>query len=172
MSCDDAAVFIRFGTVTPYADHMAEFDIARQTVIAADPTRILALIDDFHQWIKWSPWEGLDPNLERVYSGADRGLGAKYDWKGNRKAGQGSMEITSVTADTIGIRLAFEKPYKATNQATFELRPNGDSTEVTWRMTGQRTGIMTMLGKLMDKLVGKDFEKGLAKLRAEAEAND
>ncbi|MFI6868058.1 SRPBCC family protein [Nocardia sp. NPDC050406] len=149
---------------------MAEFDIERQTVIAADPTRILALIDDFHQWKKWSPWEELDPNLERVYSGADRGLGAKYSWKGNRKAGQGSMEITSVSHRGVGVRLAFEKPYKATNQATFELRPVAGGTEVTWRMTGQRTGIMTMLGKLMDKLVGRDFEKGLAKLRAEAEA--
>ncbi|WP_306363041.1 SRPBCC family protein [Nocardia sp. CC227C] len=149
---------------------MADFELARQTVIAAEPSRIRALIDDFHQWKTWSPWEDLDPDLERVYSGADRGLGAKYDWKGNRKAGQGSMEITSVTSDTVGIRLEFEKPWKASNQASFELRPVDGGTEVTWRMTGQRTRMMTMLGKLMDKLIGKDFEKGLARLKAAAES--
>ncbi|WP_282777089.1 SRPBCC family protein [Nocardia sp. CC201C] len=149
---------------------MADFELARQTVIAAEPSRIHALIDDLHQWQQWSPWEGLDPDLERVYSGADRGPGARYDWKGNRKAGQGAMEITASTADRVELSLEFEKPWKATNQVTFELRPVDGGTEVTWRMTGQRTRMMTMLGKLMDKLIGKDFEKGLARLKAAAES--
>ncbi|AYF73560.1 transcriptional regulator [Nocardia yunnanensis] len=151
---------------------MAEFDIHRETVIKADPAQVQALIDDFHQWRKWSPWEDTDPSMERVYSGADRGIGAHYSWNGNRKAGRGEMEITAATADSIGIRLNFEKPFKASNQVTFEFRPAGDTTEVTWRMTGQRQGLMAIIGKLvpMDRLVGKDFEKGLAQLKAAAEA--
>ncbi|MFJ4652983.1 SRPBCC family protein [Nocardia sp. NPDC088792] len=151
---------------------MAEFDIHRETVIKADPVQVQALIDDFHQWRKWSPWEDLDPSMERVYSGADRGIGARYFWSGNRKAGRGDMEITGATSDEIGIRLHFEKPWKATNQVSFELTPQGDTTAVTWRMTGQQSGAMAIIGKLfpMERVVGKDFEKGLAQLKAAAES--
>ncbi|MFE3754828.1 SRPBCC family protein [Nocardia tengchongensis] len=151
---------------------MAEFDIHRETVIKAAPARVQELVDDFHQWRKWSPWEDADPAMERVYSGADRGIGARYAWNGNRKAGRGDMEITSATADSIGIALHFEKPFKATNRVTFEFRPQGDTTAVTWRMTGEQNGFMALFGKLMpmDRLAGKDFEKGLAQLKAAAEA--
>ncbi|MFE3261219.1 SRPBCC family protein [Nocardia sp. NPDC059091] len=151
---------------------MAEFDIHREAVIEADPAQVQALVDDFHQWRKWSPWEDTDPEMERVYSGADRGIGARYFWSGNRKAGRGDMEITSATSDAIGIKLHFEKPFKATNQVTFEFRPQGDTTAVTWRMTGTQNGPMAIIGKLfpMDRLVGKDFEKGLAQLKAAAES--
>ncbi|WP_067815896.1 SRPBCC family protein [Nocardia inohanensis] len=150
---------------------MAEFDIQRETVIKADPGQVQALIDDFHQWRKWSPWEGMDPNMERVYSGADRGIGARYSWNGNRKAGKGDMEITSATSEAIGIRLRFEKPWKATNDVTFEFAPRGDATAVTWRMTGRHSGPMALLGRFipMDRMVGNDFEKGLAQLKAAAE---
>ncbi|WP_067543098.1 SRPBCC family protein [Nocardia crassostreae] len=151
---------------------MAEFDIHRETVIKAEPEQVQALIDDFHQWRKWSPWEDTDPNMERVYSGADRGIGARYFWSGNRKAGRGDMEITSATHDAISIKLHFEKPWKATNQVTFEFRPEQGGTGVTWRMTGQQSGAMALLGKLypIDRLVGPDFEKGLAQLKAAAES--
>ncbi|MEV6767782.1 SRPBCC family protein [Nocardia sp. NPDC051030] len=151
---------------------MAEFDIHRETVIKADPAQVQALIDDFHQWRKWSPWENLDPSMEREYSGADRGIGAHYAWHGNRKAGRGDMEITAITDDAIGIHLNFEKPWKASNQVRFEFIPQGDTTSVTWRMTGKQTGPMALIGKLipMDKLVGKDFEKGLAQLKAALES--
>lgn len=151
---------------------MAEFDIHRQTVVKADPAQVQALVDDFRQWRKWSPWEDTDPAMERVYSGADRGIGARYSWSGNRKAGRGDMEITSATSDAIGIKLHFEKPFKATNHVTFEFRPRGDTTAVTWRMTGTQNGPMAIIGKLfpMDRLVGKDFEKGLAQLKAAAES--
>lgn len=150
---------------------MAEFDIQRETVIKADPVQVQALIDDFHQWRKWSPWEGMDPDMERVYSGADRGIGARYFWNGNRKAGKGDMEITSATSEAIGIRLRFEKPWKATNDVTFEFAPQGDATAVTWRMTGKHSGPMALLSRFipMDRLVGKDFEKGLAQLKTAAE---
>ncbi|WP_227997214.1 SRPBCC family protein [Nocardia australiensis] len=157
---------------------MAEFEVVRQAVIAAEPSRIHELIDDFHEWIKWSPWEDLDPQLQRAYKGPQAGVGAQYTWDGNRKAGRGSMEIMSSDDREIGIRIAFEKPFRATNQATFELKPveavtgRQPSTEVVWRMTGQQQGIMALFGKVMsmDKLIGKDFEKGLGRLKAVAEA--
>ncbi|MBF6298053.1 SRPBCC family protein [Nocardia amamiensis] len=151
---------------------MAEFEVVRQAVITAEPARVHALINDFHEWVKWSPWEDLDPQLQRSYSGADSGVGARYAWSGNRKAGAGSMEIVSSTQRQIGVRLEFLKPMKATNQVTFILDPVETGTEVTWRMTGQQTGLMGIIGKLipMDKLVGRDFEKGLAALQQAAAA--
>lgn len=155
-----------------YAEPMADFEVVRQAVITAEPSRIHELIDNFHQWAAWSPWEDLDPQLRRSYSGPESGVGAHYAWTGNRKAGAGTMEITSSTEREIGIRLEFEKPWKATNQVTFELNPVEDGgTEVVWRMTGRQQGLMVLLSKVMptDRLVGKDFEKGLARLKAAAE---
>ncbi|MGO4615206.1 SRPBCC family protein [Nocardia sp. 2YAB30] len=151
---------------------MAEFEVVRSAVITAEPARVHSLIDDFHEWGKWSPWEDLDPQMQRSYSGADSGVGARYTWSGSRKAGAGSMEITASAEREIGVRLEFLKPMKSTNQVTFTLDPVETGTEVTWRMTGRQSGLMGVVGKLipMDKLVGKDFEKGLARLQQAATA--
>jgi hypothetical protein len=151
---------------------MGDFDVHRSTTINADVAAIHGLINDFREWTKWSPWEDIDPNLDRTYSGADAGVGAKYSWSGNRKAGVGRMEITGSDPHQVAIRLEFDKPFKATNNVTFQLSPAKDGTDVTWRMTGTQKGLMAIFGKLwpMDKLVGKDFEKGLAQLKAAAEA--
>jgi hypothetical protein len=150
---------------------MGEYAVSRSTTVVADPARVHALVDDFHRWTAWSPWEDVDPALEREYAGPDRGVGARYAWTGNRKAGQGSMEITSSTPEAIGVRLEFVKPFKATNHVTFTFAPAVDGTEVTWLMTGEQTGLMGLFGRLvpMDRMVGKDFEKGLARLKAVAE---
>ncbi|KAA8889865.1 SRPBCC family protein [Nocardia colli] len=153
---------------------MAEFEVVRQAVISAEPSRIHGLIDNLHEWTKWSPWEDLDPQLQRTYTGPDAGIGAKYAWVGNRKAGAGSMEVVASADREIGIELVFEKPWKATNQVLFELNPTeSGATEVVWRMTGEQQGLMKVLSKILptDKLVGKDFEKGLARLKAVAEAD-
>ena len=130
------------------------------------------LINDFHEWPKWSPWEDLDPDMERTHSGAEAGVGAHYAWDGNRKAGEGSMEITSSSPDQVGLTVTFLKPWKATNEIVFALEPTTDGTEVTWTMHGEQKGLMAILGKVvpMDRLVGKDFEKGLARLKDAAEA--
>ncbi|MFI6046069.1 SRPBCC family protein [Nocardia sp. NPDC051321] len=153
---------------------MAEFEVVRQAVISAEPSRIHGLIDNLREWTKWSPWEDLDPQLQRTYTGPDAGIGAKYAWIGNRKAGAGSMEVVASADREIGIQLVFEKPWKATNQVLFELNPTeSGATEVVWRMTGEQQGLMKVLSKVLptDKIVGKDFEKGLARLKAVAEAN-
>ncbi|MET8774436.1 SRPBCC family protein [Nocardia sp. NPDC050713] len=152
---------------------MADFEVVRRIVISAPPARIHALIDNFREWTKWSPWEDLDPQLQRTYSGAESGVGAHYAWSGNRKAGAGSMELVADDEREIGVRLEFLKPFKATNDVVFELNPTETgATEVVWRMSGQQQGLMALLGKVisMDRLVGKDFDKGLTRLKATAEA--
>jgi len=151
---------------------MSTFDFSRATTIDAEAALIHGFIDDFHEWPKWSPWEDVDPDLRRTYAGPDSGVGAHYAWAGNRKAGEGSMEITSSTPEQIGIRLTFLKPWKASNQVTFTLAPTGHGTEVTWRMTGEHKGFAGMIMKTfgMDRLVGKDFDKGLTRLKATAES--
>jgi hypothetical protein len=151
---------------------MGDYEVTRSTTIAAEPSRIHALIDDFHEWPAWSHWEDLDPNLQRIHSGSASGVGAHYAWQGNRRAGKGSMEITSSTPEQIGIALSFLKPFKSKSRVDFSLVPAGEGTTVTWRMTGEQKGMMAVFGKVvpMDKLVGKDFEKGLARLKAAAES--
>ena len=151
---------------------MADFEVARSRTIAAPPERIHGLIDDFHQWRSWSPWEDVDPDLQRDYSGAQSGEGARYAWEGNRKAGKGNMEIVDSKPDHVEVRLTFEKPWKATNRVVFQLAPEAQGTEVTWRMYGEHKGVMKVLSKVMsmDRMVGKDFEKGLDRLKRQAES--
>jgi hypothetical protein len=151
---------------------MASYHVSRSTTIAADPALVHRLVHDFHEWPDWSPWEDVDPDLERTYSGAERGAGAHYAWSGNRKAGQGSMEITATSPERVDIRLRFLKPFRSTSDVSFELATAGSGTDVTWVMTGEQKGLMALVGKVvpMDRLIGKDLEKGLARLKATAEA--
>ena len=155
---------------------MSEYEVVRSVSIAADPARVHALVDDFHEWAAWSPWEGLDPKLQRTYSGPASGVGARYAWQGNRRAGSGSMEITGSTSRAVDIQLVFLKPFAATNHVWFNLRPTeverAPGTAVEWRMRGEQKGVWGVVGRLlpMDRLIGKDFEKGLARLKAVAEA--
>ncbi|WP_278261516.1 SRPBCC family protein [Nocardia sp. AG03] len=151
---------------------MGDFEVIRRTSIAAAPDRIRGYIDNFHQWLLWSPWEDADPQLARTYTGPESGVGARYAWRGNRKAGAGTMEIKADAEREIGIELTFEKPFKATNFVTFTLVPSGANTEVTWTMTGTHSGLMGVLGKVfpIDNMIGKDFDKGLARLKTLAES--
>jgi hypothetical protein len=153
---------------------MATFTVTRSTTIAADAERVHALVDDFRAWKAWSPWEDLDPDLQREYSGPAKGVGARYAWAGNRKAGKGEMEITGSAPERIDLVVHFEKPMKATNPTRFDLNPVGDAgTEVVWTMTGENKGVAALFARVvnMDKLVGRDFEKGLARLKVAAEAD-
>jgi hypothetical protein len=149
---------------------MADFSLSRSTTIQAPPDRIHALVDDFREWQKWSPWEGVDPDLDREYSGPDHGVGSTYHWSGNKKAGEGEMRITGSTPTALVADLEFLKPFKATNVMSFAMAPNGDATDVTWTITGRRNVVMSLMGKLFfDKSIGKDFERGLAALKRESE---
>ncbi len=149
------------------------FTVERRATIAAPPDRVYAAIIDFHNWPNWSPWEDLDPDLRRTFSGEEAGVGAVYEWTGNRNAGEGRMEITETEVPSrIRVALDFVKPFKSSNVTTFNLEPAGDGTEVTWTMVGPNTLMTKIFGifKSMDSLVGKDFEKGLARLEAHVTA--
>ncbi|MDH6288801.1 SRPBCC family protein [Rhodococcus sp. NM-2] len=149
-----------------------DFLVERSTVIDASPDAVQPLLDNFRLWQSWSPWENVDPDLKRTYSGPASGVGAAYAWEGNRKAGAGSMVITeSVPGSKVVLDLKFLKPFKADNVTTFLLEPNSAGTTVRWQMTGKTNRFFKIVGVLfpMDKMVGKDFEKGLAQLKAAAE---
>jgi uncharacterized protein YndB with AHSA1/START domain len=146
--------------------------VQRSATIKAPPEKVMAYLSDFHQWSAWSPWEKLDPNMKRTFSGAASGQGAVYEWLGNDEVGQGRMEITENAAPSkLAIKLDFIKPFKSTNQTVFTLQPQGDGTTVTWTMTGPSEFITKLMGVFvsMDKMIGKDFEKGLTQLQAAAE---
>jgi hypothetical protein len=148
------------------------YTVERSVVIEAPPARAFEQVVDFHKWTAWSPWEGIDPTMRRTYSGAGSGTGAMYAWSGNRKAGRGRMTITDATEPSgVRIDLVFEKPFKARNDTWFAFEPDGAGTRVTWTMTGRKTLATKVMGifKSMEDLIGPDFEKGLAQLKATAE---
>jgi hypothetical protein len=148
------------------------FRVERRARINAAPDKILPLLTDFRRWTAWSPWEKLDPNLTRRYSGAAEGEGAVYEWEGNKKVGKGRMEIRKVVApSTVVIMLDFIEPWAAHNTAEFTLAPTGGATDVVWAMHGPNLFMTKLMGLFMsmDKLIGKDFERGLSNLKHAAE---
>jgi carbon monoxide dehydrogenase subunit G len=155
------------------ATRPAEFRIERSTTIAARPEVVFAQLNDFRAWPAWSPWEKLDPGMQRTHSGAPSGVGAAYAWQGNDDVGEGRMTIEkSEPPSTVGIKLEFIKPFAATNTTTFILANTGGGTKVTWAMEGQNNfgAKAASLFMDMDQLVGADFERGLASMKAVSEA--
>ena len=167
------AIAVLIAAVLIYATTRPDtFSVQRTETIKAPPDKIFPLINDFHSWPSWSPWEKLDPAMQRTHSGATAGQGAAYAWVGNSKVGEGRMEIlASAPSSKISIKLDFIKPFEGHNTADFTLQPQGDSTQVTWVMYGPAPYVTKLMGVFvsMDKLIGKDFEAGLANLKAAAE---
>jgi uncharacterized protein YndB with AHSA1/START domain len=148
------------------------FAVTRSITIKAPPEKILGMVSDFRQWQAWSPWEGLDPQMQRTFSGPANGKGAIYQWSGNKEVGQGRMEVTEVVpAAKVVIKLDFITPFESSNMTEFSTVPQGDATNVTWTMTGPMPFISKVMSVFisMDSMIGKDFEKGLAKMKAAAE---
>jgi uncharacterized protein YndB with AHSA1/START domain len=148
------------------------FRVERSAGIKAPPEKVFALLNDFQRWDAWSPWEKKDPAMKRTFSVTTSGKGAQYAWEGNREVGQGRMEIVeSVPPSKLAIKLDFLKPFEAHNLVEFTLGPRGDSTNVTWAMQGPSPYIAKVMQVFfsMDKMVGKDFEAGLANLKTVAE---
>lgn len=148
------------------------FRIQRTAAVRAGPDKIFPYINDFHKWRTWSPFEKLDSGMKKTYTGAAAGNGAIYEWEGNAKAGKGRMEIMeSSPPGRIRIKLDFIKPFEGHNIAEFTLQPSGDSTEITWAMHGPTSFAAKIMHVFinMDKMIGKNFEAGLANLKAIAE---
>src|SRR5437660_3087557 len=158
-----AVAVIVIGLAVVVAFQPTSFRVTRTATISASPAAVFAQVNDFHNWVAWSPWEKLDPGMKRSYEGAPSGAGAMYAWAGNRQVGEGRMTITeSRPSDLIRIKLEFMKPFKATNATEFTFIPEGQLTRVTWTMSGRNNffGKAFCLLKNMDHMVGGDFEKG------------
>ncbi|MDZ7639187.1 MAG: SRPBCC family protein [Bryobacterales bacterium] len=162
------AAFAVFVAIQP-----AEYAVSRTATIPGSPATVFGMVNDFHEWEKWSPWGKLDPQMTTKYSGPASGAGAVYEWKGNADVGEGKMTITESNANEhIGIRLEFVAPFASVAQTDFHFKPAGEATEVTWSMSG-KNGFVEKAFSLfmnMDAMIGADFEKGLNQLAAAVKA--
>jgi hypothetical protein len=148
------------------------FRVQRSITIKAPAEKIFPQLDDLRAQQAWSPWEAKDPGMKRTYSGEQSGKGAKYEWQGNKQVGHGRMEIVESTPSTrLLMKLDFISPFPANNMAEFTLEPRGDSTVVTWAIYGPSPFMSKLMGVFMsiDTMVGKEFDTGLANLKAQME---
>ena len=151
----------------------AEFRVSRSATFAATPAAVFAQVNDLHKWDAWSPWAKLDPNAKNSFEGPAAGVGAAMTWSGNNEVGEGRMTITESRPDElVRFRLDFMKPMSGTSTAEFTFKPDGGTTVVTWTMSGTNGFIGKAVGLFMncDKMLGDYFEKGLASMKAIAEA--
>lgn len=157
------------GFLVVVAMQPADFLVTRSATMAAPPGRVFAEVNNFHQWQAWSPWAHLDPNAKAYFEGPEAGVGAQFTWSGNDKVGEGMQTIVESKPDErIQIRLDFKRPMEATNDTEFLFKPEGDKTVVTWNMSGKNNFVGKAFCMLfsMDKMIGGDFDKGLASLKA------
>jgi len=168
-----ALAVIVLGFVGVVAMRPSEYRVARTATIAAPAPAVFAQVNDFHKWDAWNPWAKLDPAMKQAYAGAPAGIGAIYTWAGNSEVGEGRMTLTeSRPSDLVRIRLEFLKPFATTSTAEFSFKPERDHTVVTWSMAG-KVNFMAKVVHLfmdMDRMIGGNFEKGLAQLKSVVEA--
>jgi hypothetical protein len=147
------------------------FRLQRSTTIAAAPAKVHAFVDDFKRWTLWSPFEHKDPTMRRRYGERTAGPGATYAWEGDGEAGAGAMTMVASTPSRIAIALDFAKPMASRADVAFTFVPQGDATVVTWSMEAPNSYVSKLLHVFFDveKLVGEDFDRGLASLKAIAE---
>ena len=162
-----AGVFCLVAAMQP-----ATYHVERSATIGAPPARVFSLVNDFHEWNAWSPWAKRDPAMRQQISGAAAGPGSVYTWSGNDKAGAGTMTIRDSDPNShVGVHLEFTKPFASTSNIAFAMKPQGEGTLVTWAMDGENGFMLKAMSLFssMDKMVGPDFEKGLAQFKSAAE---
>ena len=151
----------------------SEFRVARSATISAPAPAVFAQVNDFHKWEAWNPWGKIDPAMKQSYEGAPAGTGAIYTWAGNNEVGEGRMTITeNRPSELIRVKLEFFKPFAATNTAEFAFKPEASQTVVTWSMFGENNFMAKAIHLFinMDKMIGGQFEKGLASMKSIVEA--
>jgi hypothetical protein len=151
-----------------------EFILTRSAKMSAPPEKIFSHVNDLRKWEAWSPWAKLDPNAKNVFEGPASGVGAAMAWAGNNKVGEGKMTIAdSLPNQLIRFRLEFLKPMQATNTAEFTFRSEGGQTVVNWSMSGKNSFAGKIFGLFMncEKMVGGQFEKGLAQMKSVVETS-
>ena len=150
-----------------------DFSITRNATMSVTPQEVFPQVNDLHNWEGWSPWAKLDPNMKMTFAGPEAGTGAAYTWTGNSKVGEGRMTIVeSRPSELVRIKLEFMKPFTASNASEFTFQPQGNQTTVTWSMTGKRNFMTKAMSLVMsmEKMLGGQFEKGLAQMKAIVEA--
>jgi uncharacterized protein YndB with AHSA1/START domain len=165
-------VVVAAGILIYAATKPDSFSVQRTASIKAAPEKIFPHIADLKAWTLWSPYEKKDPAMKRSFGAVTAGKGATYAWEGDKNVGQGSMEILEATPPRkVIIKLDFLKPFEAHNTAEFVLEPKGDTTSVTWAIYGPSPYMSKVIGTFinMDNMIGKDFEQGLASLKAAVE---
>jgi hypothetical protein len=168
-----ALVVLVAALVAVVALQPAEFHVTRTATMAAPPPVVFAQVNDFRKWEAWNPWARIDPAMKHAYAGAPSGVGAVYTWAGNREVGEGRMTITeSRPNERIRVRLDFVKPLAGTSEAEFTFRPEGDRTAVTWSMRGTNSFLAKAIHLVMnmDRMIGGQFDRGLAQMKSVAEA--
>ena len=147
----------------------SDFRVTRSATMSAPAPAAFAQVNDFHKWEAWNPWGKIDPAMKQTYEGAPAGTGAIYRWIGNKEVGEGRMTIIeSHPSDLIRIKLEFFKPFAATNTAEFTFKPEGNQTVVTWSMSGDKNFMAKAIHLFMnmDKMIGGQFDKGLAEMKS------
>jgi uncharacterized protein YndB with AHSA1/START domain len=165
-----AAIFVVLAVIV--ALQPSEFRVARSTTISAPPSAVFVQVNDFHKWEAWNPWGKIDPAMKQTYEGAPAGTGAIYTWAGNNEVGEGRMAIIeSRPSELIRVKLEFFKPFAATNTAEFTFKPEANQTVVTWSMFGEKNFMAKAIHLFMnmDKMIGGQFEKGLAEMKSVVE---
>ncbi len=151
----------------------ADFRIERKATIAAPQAVVFAQVNDFHNWEAWSPWAKLDPKAKNTFEGPSAGTGAIFKWSGNDEVGEGMMTVTeSKPSELIKIKLDFVRPFEDTSNVEFTFKAEGDQTVVTWAMIGRKGFVSKAVCMFMDmdKMLGGQFDQGLASMKAAAEA--
>jgi hypothetical protein len=156
------------------ATRPSTFRVQRAITIGAPAENVFDRINDFRNWGTWSPWEKKDPDMKRTFGDQTAGVGGTYAWAGDRNVGEGRMTIErSERPSLVQIKLEFFKPFAGTNTATFTLAPATGGTTVTWSMDGRYNFVSKAFSMVMDmdKMIGNDFEAGLAAIKTQAEAD-
>jgi uncharacterized protein YndB with AHSA1/START domain len=158
--------------VVVIATRPTEYRVMRSATFAAPPAAVFPLINDFHKWDDWSPWAKIDPAMKKTIEGPSSGAGSIYTWSGNNDVGEGRMTILdSQPNDRVRIKLEFIRPFASTAITELTLKPEGSGTTVNWDMAGENNFVSKAFGLFvnMDKMIGADFEKGLAQMKPLAE---
>lgn len=162
-----AAVLVLFVIIV--AMQPAQYRVSRTATIPATPSAVFEHVNDLHKWDAWSPWAKLDPAMKTTFEGPQSGPGASYAWVGNSKVGEGKMSIMDAKAnELVRLKLQFMKPFASVATTEFTFKPEGEQTSVTWTMSGDKNFMSKAfcLFMNMDKMIGGDFEKGLAGLKS------
>lgn len=165
-----AALLVVLGIVV--AVQPSTYRVERKITINAGPEAVFAHLEDMKAWAAWSPWDKLDPNMQKTFEGPTKGVGASYTWSGNDDVGKGRMTITAATAPTsVTYKLEFIEPFASVAETGFTLSVSGSQTTVTWAMSGSNDFMGKAFGLVMnmDAMIGADFERGLGTLKGVVE---